>query len=83
MLTQQCKSMLITIDDLVKGDRAVIKRFKTKNVPLKLIQMGCIEGSYVELVQHAPFSDPVYLNINGTYLAIRREMAAQIQVERL
>jgi ferrous iron transport protein A len=75
--------MLITIDELVKGDRAIIKKFNAKTVPLKLIEMGCIEGSYVELVQHAPFSDPVYLNINGTYLAIRRETAAQIQVERL
>ncbi|NNC69350.1 MAG: ferrous iron transport protein A [Flavobacteriaceae bacterium] len=75
--------MLITVDELVKGDRAIIKKFDARVVPLKLIEMGCIEGSYVELVQHAPFSDPVYLNINGTYLAIRRETAAQIQVERL
>ncbi len=48
-----------------------------------LLQTSSVEGSYVELVQHGPFSDPVYLNINGTYLAIRRDMAAQIQVERL
>ena len=75
--------MSITIDALKKGERAIIKKFKAKKIPLKLIEMGCIEGSYVELVQHAPFSDPVYLNINGTYLAIRRETAAQIQVERL
>lgn len=75
--------MSVTIDELVKGERAIIKKFKAKKIPLKLIEMGCIEGSYVELVQHAPFSDPLYLNINGTYLAIRKETAAQIQVERI
>ncbi|MDJ0644430.1 MAG: FeoA family protein [Flavobacteriaceae bacterium] len=75
--------MLITVDELAKGERAIIKKFKAKKIPLKLIEMGCIEGSYVELVQHAPFSDPLYLNINGTYLAIRKAMAAQIQVERI
>ena len=75
--------MLVTIDELVKGDKAIIRKFLVKNVPLKLIEMGCIEGSYVELVQHAPFSDPLYLNINGTYLAIRKETAAQIQVEKV
>lgn len=75
--------MKITIDDLIKGEKAVIRKFLTKKIPLKLIEMGCIEGSYVQLVQHAPFSDPLYLNINGTYLAIRKEIASQIQVERI
>lgn len=75
--------MKITIDDLIKGEKAVIRKFLTKKIPLKLIEMGCIEGSYVQLVQHAPFSDPLYLNVNGTYLAIRKEIASQIQVERI
>lgn len=75
--------MLITVNELIKGEKAIIKSFLTKDVPLKLIEMGCIEGSYVELVQHAPLSDPLYLNINGTYLAIRKEIATQIQVEKI
>lgn len=75
--------MLITISELIKGEKAVIKKFLFDKMPLKLIEMGCIEGSYVELVQHAPLSDPLYLNINGTYLAIRKEIASQIQVERI
>ena len=45
--------------------------------------MGCIEGNSVELVQRAPLKDPLYLNINGTYLAIRKEIASQINVEKL
>lgn len=75
--------MLITISELIKGEKAIIKSFLLKDTPLKLIEMGCVEGSFVELVQHAPFSDPIYLNVNGTYLAIRKEIASQIQVERI
>ena len=71
-----------TIADLNKGEKAIIKKVPVKEIPLKLIEMGCIEGSYIELVQHAPFADPLYLNINGTYLAIRKEIASQIQVEK-
>lgn len=75
--------MKITVDNLVKGEKAVISKFLTKSIPLKLIEMGCIEGSHIELVQHTPFLDPLYLNVNGTYLAIRKEIASQIQVERI
>ena len=75
--------MALTIADLLKGEKAIIKSFAAKNIPLKLIEMGCIEGNSVELVQRAPLKDPLYLNINGTYLAIRKEIASQISVEKL
>ena len=75
--------MLITIADLRKGEKAIIRNFVTKNIPLKLIEMGCIEGNSVELVQRAPLKDPLYLNINGTHLAIRKDIAAQINVEKI
>jgi len=45
--------------------------------------MGCLPGNYVELVQVAPFQDPMYLNINGTHLAIRKETAIHILIKRI
>ncbi|GAK74987.1 hypothetical protein JCM19275_3005 [Nonlabens ulvanivorans] len=44
--------------------------------------MGCLPGNVVMMMESAPFQDPIYLNINGTYLAIRRETAQQIIVKR-
>ncbi|GAK95734.1 hypothetical protein JCM19294_2516 [Nonlabens tegetincola] len=44
--------------------------------------MGCLPGNEVTVMQSAPFQDPIYLNINGTHLAIRRETAQKISVER-
>lgn len=72
---------MITIADLKKGERAVIKEFSVDLVPLKLLEMGCLPGNEVSLVQTAPFHDPLYLNINGSYLAIRKETASQIKIE--
>lgn len=45
--------------------------------------MGCLPGNQVELLQVAPFSDPMYLNINGSYLAIRKETATLILIDKL
>lgn len=68
------------LSQLKRGERAIIKDFDIDNLPLKLIEMGCLPGSEVELIQFAPFLDPVYININGTHLAIRQETAFNIEV---
>ena len=44
--------------------------------------MGCLPGNQVELLHYAPFSDPIFVNINGSYLAIRKETAALISIEK-
>ncbi len=73
--------MHTTIDKLRKGQKAIITSFDNNIVPLKLIEMGCMEGNIVELIQIAPLGDPLYLTINDTNLAIRKEMASRIFVE--
>ena len=75
--------MAKTIVDLKKGQRGIIKGFSNENIPLKLLEMGCLPGNEVVLVQTAPFRDPLYLNINGSHLAIRKETALHIEIEIL
>jgi ferrous iron transport protein A len=70
-----------TIANLKKGDVALIKNFDVEAIPLKLLEMGCLPGNRVELLQIAPFGDPLYLDINGSHLAIRIETAREIEVE--
>ena len=70
-----------TIANLKKGDKAIIKEFDVEAIPLKLLEMGCLPGNMVELLQIAPFGDPLYLNINGSHLAIRMETAREIEVD--
>lgn len=74
--------MRTTIHSLKKGEKAIIKDFDIDAVPLKLLEMGCLPGNMVELLQIAPFGDPLYLNINnGSHVAIRVETAREIEVE--
>jgi ferrous iron transport protein A len=72
-----------TINSLKKGETAIIKDFDIDSIPLKLLEMGCLPGNTVQLLQIAPFGDPLYLNINGSHLAIRIETANEIEVEIL
>lgn len=72
---------MLTIAHLKKGQLAVIKQFSVDQVPLKLLEMGCLPGNEVYLVQTAPFHDPLYININGSHLAIRKETAKHIEID--
>jgi ferrous iron transport protein A len=70
-----------TIANLKKGEKAIIIDFDADIIPLKLLEMGCLPGNTVELLQIAPFGDPLYLDINGSHLAIRIETACEIEVD--
>ncbi|MFP2997036.1 FeoA family protein [Spongiivirga sp. MCCC 1A20706] len=72
-----------TIANLKLGERAIIKDIDSDLVPLKLLEMGCLPGNEVELLLVAPFNDPLYLNINGCHLAIRKETANFIEIEEI
>ena len=75
------KNLKTTIACLIKGEKAIIKDFDADVIPLKLLEMGCLPGNTVELLQVAPFGDPLYLDINGSHLAIRIETAREIEIE--
>ena len=74
--------MQYTLADLKRGEHATIIDVSSIHIPLKLLEMGCLPGNSVELVQLAPFQDPMYLNINGTHLAIRKDTAIHILIEK-
>jgi ferrous iron transport protein A len=73
-----------TVNLLKRGQKATIIQIDVDKIPLKLLEMGCLPGNELEVVQIAPFGDPIYLNVNnGSHLAIRLETASEIEVELL
>ncbi|MVO09544.1 ferrous iron transport protein A [Flavobacterium sp. TP390] len=68
------------LSDLKKGERAYISEINVDEIPLKLLEMGCLPGNFIELIQIAPLGDPFYFNINDSHVAIRKETAKQIIV---
>jgi ferrous iron transport protein A len=75
--------MRFTIADLKKGEKGIITDSSSEDIPLKLLEMGCLPGNEVQLLQLAPFSDPMYLNVNDSFLAIRKETAGLIIIEKV
>ncbi len=64
-----------------RGERGIILGFPEDLIPIKLLELGCLPGNEVELVQIAPFKDPIYINVNGSHIAIRRAVAKLIALE--
>ncbi|WP_372794435.1 ferrous iron transport protein A [Lutibacter sp.] len=72
--------MFKTIANLRIGEKAFIEKLCLENIPLELLEMGCLPGIEVQLIQTAPLNDPLYIKVNGSHLAIRRETAEKITV---
>jgi len=72
---------VVTVAELKFGQKGIIKEFTDTLPPIKLIELGCLPGNQVELVQIAPLNDPIYINVNGSHIAIRKAMAAKIELD--
>ncbi|HJN53474.1 MAG TPA: FeoA family protein [Flavobacteriaceae bacterium] len=71
-----------TAADLKKGEKAIIKDVSSNNIPIKLLEMGCLPGNEIEIIQLAPLLGPIYININGSRLAIRKGTARLIIIDK-
>ena len=71
----------MNLSQLALGQEAIIQSIDDQDVYLKLLDLGCLPGELVRLEFIAPFGDPLYLDINGSHLAIRIETAREIEIE--
>lgn len=67
---------------MLVGEKGIINDIPIDKIPLKLLEMGCLPGKEVELIQIAPLQDPLYIRVNGSHLAIRKETAELIQIAK-
>jgi ferrous iron transport protein A len=67
---------------LIIGETATITAVNLDEIPLKLLEMGCLPGNTITLLQIAPFGDPLYFNVNDSHVAIRLETAKQISIQK-
>jgi ferrous iron transport protein A len=71
-----------SIASLRVGEKGIIEDISFDSIPLSLLEMGCMPGESVELLQRAPLKDPLYIRVNGSHLAIRKETASQILITK-
>ncbi len=58
----------------------MIRDINIDEIPLKLIEMGCLPGNTIELIQIAPMGDPLFFNVNDAKVAIRKKTATAIYI---
>ena len=70
------------LGELKPGEKGRIVRISGEGgIHRRLLDMGLVVGSEVEVERVAPLGDPIEVRIKGSHLALRREEAANIQVK--
>ncbi len=69
------------LSELVIGKTATIKHFENDDIFLKLMEMGCVPGEKILVVQIAPLGDPISVLVAGYTLSLRLNEAEKIWVE--
>lgn len=79
MMTRQAKKTLL---DIPKGGQCVVVRINRKaQVTQRLVEMGISKGSAIEVLRVAPLGDPIEVKVKGYFLSIRKNEAADIEVQ--
>jgi len=69
------------LTSLAAGSSAIVTEIK---IPIetrsRLMEMGLLVGTAVELVRFAPLGDPVEIKVRGYHLTLRKHEAEQIWV---
>lgn len=72
-----------TLDTLEIGTgAAVVGVGGPGDIAVRLLEMGFVPGTRVELVKRAPLGDPLELRLRGYHLSLRRAEAAHVRVRR-
>ncbi len=71
------------LSELTIGETAVIRRVRgERRTTVRLLEMGLVPGTRVELRRRAPLGDPLELRVRGYALSIRKAEAAGIEIDR-
>jgi len=71
------------LSEIEVGKSVVIKSFEKDDIFIKLMEMGCIPGEIIQILQIAPLGDPISISVAGYNLSLRLNEANQIFVEEV
>ena len=72
----------MTLSQMKIGQSAVIQEIKENGVlSQRLLEMGILRGTTIEVVRFAPMGDPIDIKIRGYHLSLRKEEAENIIVK--
>lgn len=63
---------------LKPGEKGIVKDFNDEYISLKLLEMGVLPGTEVEMKFAAPLGDPICIRVSGYDLSLRLNEAETI-----
>lgn len=74
----------VTLNALHPGESGIVEKITALDPKLKLrlLELGVLKGTSVELVRYAPLGDPIEIKIRGYRLSIRKEEANSVLVTK-
>ena len=71
----------IPLDQLQPGQAGKILRVEgDPSIARRLMELGLVPGTRVEVLRRAPLGDPLELSVRGMHLSLRRSEALRIHV---
>ena len=70
----------VSVANLKPGEKGTICCFKDERLSLKLLDMGCLPGTIVQMKFAAPLGDPICIDVDGYSLSLRKAEAATISL---
>ena len=73
----------MTLRDAEIGSTVRIDSIEESEITQRLMTMGLIPGTRVEILRSAPFGDPVAIRVRAYNLALRKDDAKKITVSKV
>lgn len=73
---------ITSLDKLKPGQICQVKDVNlVGEIKYRLLDMGIIPNTQIEVIKKAPLGDPIQISLRGYSLTIREEIARKIEVE--
>ncbi|MBW2039280.1 MAG: ferrous iron transport protein A [Deltaproteobacteria bacterium] len=74
---------MLTLKEFKPGQKGKVLRLKGKGeVKRRLLDMGIVPGTEIQVEKVAPLGDPVDVLVKGYHLSLRKEEAELVLIER-
>ena len=74
---------IVKLSEMKPGQEGIIYEYKSNEIFLKLMEMGCVPGEVIKVEQVAPLGDPIAITVSGYNLSLRLDEAKYIFVEEI
>ena len=71
----------MNLTELKENQQAVITHCDEVELPLKLMEMGCVTGAEIRFLSRAPLGTPLYYKLGNTRIALGKNIADKIEVK--